>query len=117
MTDMEALRFVPLINEAVRHTPQQTLPPAPIVGKSHGSVNDMATVSVITHAIGYRFIFDRNPVEPTPRLRLVQVIGVGRPGGLKSVRTFDVPGNVLDLATTLAFVPLKLPETFQPWHN
>jgi hypothetical protein len=117
MTEFEALRYVPIVNEAIRHTPQQALPPAPIVGKSHGLANDTAMVWVVTHAIAYRFIFDRSPIKPLPRLRLVQFIGVGRPGGLKSTDLFNVPGNVADLATTLAFIPLKLPETFQPWRN
>lgn len=117
MTEFEALRFVPLVNRAFRDSPQQTLPPAVIVGKAHGVVNDTAMIWVVTRAIAYRFIFDRSPTEPFPRLRLVQFVGVGRPGGLRTITVFDVPGNVLDLATTLAFVPLKLPETFQPWHN
>lgn len=117
MTELEALRYVPLINEAMRHSPQQPLPPAVIVGKSHAVVNGTAMIWVVTRAIAYRFIFERSPIEPLPRLRLVQFVGVGRPGGLRSATAFEVPGNVLDFATTLAFVPLKLPETFQPWHN
>jgi hypothetical protein len=117
MNYMEALRYVPIVNEAIRRTPQQTLPPAPIVGKAHGLANDTAMIWVVTRAIAYRFIFDRDPVQPLPRLRLVQFIGVGRPGGLKSTDLFSVPGNVADMAMTLAFVPLKLPETFQPWRN
>lgn len=111
MTEQEAEAWVGHCNEALKHSPQQTIRPLRIVGVAVQFVTPPDKVIVWLHTdsgIGFesrwRFMFRRVLGQMS-----VDEIGIVDKGGLHLLDYGDCPGNVLDMSVTIGRATLGFP--------